>query len=103
VRGSATAPDSSRYLQQFPANVLKIDRTFIKDLRTSEHDQKLVRALIHIAHDLGYRVVAEGIEDRAAYDLLAQWKCDEAQGFFVAEPMTVHAMETWLAPTMVAS
>lgn len=91
------------YLQQFPANVLKIDRTFIKDLRTSEHDQKLVRALIHMAHDLGYRVVAEGIEDRAAYDLLAQWKCDEAQGFFVAEPMTVHAMETWLAPTMVAS
>jgi len=91
------------YLQQFPANVLKIDRTFIKALRTSEHDQKLVRALIHMAHDLGYRVVAEGIEDREAYDLLAQWKCDEAQGFFVAEPMTVQEMERWLLPTMVDS
>jgi EAL domain-containing protein (putative c-di-GMP-specific phosphodiesterase class I) len=89
------------YLQQFPANVLKIDRAFIKALRTSEHDQKLVRALIHMAHDLGYRVVAEGIEDREAYDLLAGWKCDEAQGFFVAAPMTIQAMEKWLAPTMV--
>jgi EAL domain-containing protein (putative c-di-GMP-specific phosphodiesterase class I) len=56
-----------------------------------------------MAHDLGYRVVAEGIEDREAYDLLAQWKCDEAQGFFVAEPMTVNEMEKWLAPTMVES
>jgi EAL domain-containing protein (putative c-di-GMP-specific phosphodiesterase class I) len=91
------------YLQQFPANVLKIDRAFIKALPTSEHDQKLVRALIHMAHDLGYRVVAEGIEDREAYDLLAQWKCDEAQGFFVAEPMTVNEMEKWLAPTLVES
>jgi EAL domain-containing protein (putative c-di-GMP-specific phosphodiesterase class I) len=91
------------YLQQFPANVLKIDRTFIKALRTSEHDQKLVRALIHMAQDLGYRVVAEGIEDREAYDLLAQWKCDEAQGFFVAEPLTVQEMERWLLPTMVDS
>jgi EAL domain-containing protein (putative c-di-GMP-specific phosphodiesterase class I) len=91
------------YLQQFPANVLKVDRAFIKALGTSEHDQKLVRALIHMAQDLGYRVVAEGIEDREAYDLLAQWKCDEAQGFFVAEPMTVHEMEKWLAPTLVDS
>jgi EAL domain-containing protein (putative c-di-GMP-specific phosphodiesterase class I) len=54
-----------------------------------------------MAHDLGYRVVAEGIEDREAYDLLAGWKCDEAQGFFVAAPMTIQAMEKWLAPTMV--
>jgi EAL domain-containing protein (putative c-di-GMP-specific phosphodiesterase class I) len=91
------------YLQQFPANVLKIDRAFIKALRTSEHDQKLVRALIHMAHDLGYRVVAEGIEDREAYHLLAAWKCDEAQGFYVAEPMTVDQMEKWLAPTMVGT
>jgi EAL domain-containing protein (putative c-di-GMP-specific phosphodiesterase class I)/GGDEF domain-containing protein len=89
------------YLQQFPADVLKIDRAFIRALRISEHDQKLVRALIHMAHDLGYRVVAEGIEDREAYDLLAQWKCDEAQGFFVAEPMTVDEMEKWRAPTAV--
>jgi EAL domain-containing protein (putative c-di-GMP-specific phosphodiesterase class I) len=87
------------YLQQFPANVLKIDRTFIKALRTSEHDQKLVRALIYMAHDLGYRVVAEGIEDREAYDLLATWKCDEAQGFYVAEPLTVDQMQEWWAPT----
>jgi EAL domain-containing protein (putative c-di-GMP-specific phosphodiesterase class I) len=89
------------YLQQFPANVLKIDRAFIKALRTSEHDEKLVRALIHMAHDLGYRVVAQGIEDREAYNLLAAWKCDEAQGFYVAEPMTADRMEKWLTPTLV--
>ena len=52
-----------------------------------------------MAHDLGYRVVAEGIKTARP----TTWKCDEAQGFFVAEPMTVQAMEKWLAPTMVDS
>jgi EAL domain-containing protein (putative c-di-GMP-specific phosphodiesterase class I) len=90
-----TGYSSLSYLQQFPANVLKIDKSFITGLANSEHDQKLVRAVIHMAHDLGYRVVAEGIENSAAYDMLAAWKCDEAQGFHVAHPLPPTKMQEW--------
>ena len=83
------------YLQQLPATVLKIDQSFIKSLATSEHDQKLVRAIIHMAHDLGYRVVAEGVENHEAYDMLASWQCDEAQGYLIAHPLAPTAMEAW--------
>jgi EAL domain-containing protein (putative c-di-GMP-specific phosphodiesterase class I) len=97
-----TGYSSLSYLQQFPANVLKIDKSFIKSLATSEHDQKLVRAVIQMAHDLGYRVVAEGIETREAYDMLAAWSCDEAQGFYVAHPLPAKALTEWLAPAALS-
>jgi len=83
------------YLQQLPASVLKIDQSFIKSLATSEHDQKLVRAIIYMAHDLGYRVVAEGVENHEAYDMLASWQCDEAQGYLIAHPLAPAAMGPW--------
>ncbi len=89
---------SLSYLQQLPASVLKIDQSFIRTLATSEYDQKLVRAVIYMAHDLGYQVVAEGIEDREAYDMLASWGCDQAQGYLIAHPLPADAMATWLAP-----
>ncbi len=83
------------YLQQLPASVLKIDQSFIKSLASSEHDQKLVRAIIYMAHDLGYRVVAEGVENHEAYDMLASWQCDEAQGYLIAHPLAPSAMGAW--------
>jgi EAL domain-containing protein (putative c-di-GMP-specific phosphodiesterase class I) len=83
------------YLQQLPATVLKIDQSFIKSLSTSEHDRKLVRAIIYMAHDLGYRVVAEGVDNHEAYDMLASWQCDEAQGYLIAHPLAPTAMEAW--------
>jgi len=91
-----TGYSSLSYLQKIPASILKIDQSFIKSLSTSIHDQKLVRAVILMAHDLGYRVTAEGIEDRATFDLLASWGCDEAQGFYIARPLTASAMTAWL-------
>jgi EAL domain-containing protein (putative c-di-GMP-specific phosphodiesterase class I)/GGDEF domain-containing protein len=86
------------YLQQLPATVLKIDQSFIKSLAVSEHDQKLVHGVISIAHDLGYRVVAEGIENSEAYDMLAAWNCDEAQGYLIAHPLAPAMMDAWLEP-----
>jgi EAL domain-containing protein (putative c-di-GMP-specific phosphodiesterase class I)/GGDEF domain-containing protein len=88
------------YLQQLPATTLKIDQSFIKSLATSEHDQKLVRAIIYMAHDLGYRVVAEGVENPEAYDMLAAWHCDEAQGYLIAHPLPPAAMEAWFEASM---
>jgi EAL domain-containing protein (putative c-di-GMP-specific phosphodiesterase class I) len=89
---------SLSYLQQLPASVLKIDQSFIRLLTTSDYDQKLVRAVIYMAHDLGYTVVAEGIEDREAYDMLAAWKCDQAQGYFISHPLPADTMACWVTP-----
>ena len=79
------------YLRQPPASVLKIDRPFITSLATSKHDQKLVRAIINMAHDLGYRVVAGGVENHEAYGTLASWRCD-VQGYLFAHPLAPAAI-----------
>ena len=94
-----TGYSSLSYLQpRSPADVLKIDQAFVRSLATSEHDRKLARAIVLMAHDLGYRVVAEGVRDQAAFDLLASWGCDEAQGFHISQPLPADAMAEWFAP-----
>ena len=98
-----TGYSSLAYLQKLPASVLKIDRAFIKDLPTSERDRKLVRAMIGMAHDLGYRVVAEGIESEEGVALLAEWECDEAQGYYFSKPLSVGDMEAWLEARKAAA
>jgi EAL domain-containing protein (putative c-di-GMP-specific phosphodiesterase class I) len=85
------------YLQKLPASVLKVDRAFIGEVETSERDRTLVRSVIEMAHQLGYRVVAEGIETQGAYDLVRSWGCDEGQGYLMAKPMTAARLEGWLA------
>lgn len=79
-------------LQRLPVSVLKIDQSFVCRLAANATDQKLVRAMIAIAHDLGYRVVAEGIETGEAYDLLRGWGCDEGQGYHMSRPMSAAAI-----------
>lgn len=91
-----TGYSSLAYLQKLPASVLKIDRTFIKDLPTSVRDRKLVSAMISMAHDLGYRVVAEGVDSEESVALLKEWGCDEAQGYHFSKPLTVSDMVRWL-------
>jgi EAL domain-containing protein (putative c-di-GMP-specific phosphodiesterase class I)/GGDEF domain-containing protein len=93
-----TGYSSLAYMQTIPATVLKIDRAFVQALATSERDQKMVQAVIAMAHDLGYRVVAEGIETPEACALLAAWSCDEAQGYYFARPLPAAEMARWLAP-----
>lgn len=85
------------YLQTLPATILKIDRTFVSALEASERDQTLVRSIVGMARDLGYRTVAEGIETQGAFDLLRAWGCEEGQGFLMARPMPATALEAWLA------
>lgn len=76
------------YLQQLPVSVLKIDQAFVRDMVTSGKDRLLVKTMIAMGHDLGYRVVAEGIETQAAYDILAEWGCDEGQGYLMSKPVS---------------
>lgn len=84
------------YLRQVPASALKIDKSFVDGLQEHAVDRRLVRTIIDLAHDLGYRVIAEGVETQKDYDLLASWGCDEGQGYLMAKPMPPDALVEWL-------
>ncbi|WP_448664450.1 EAL domain-containing protein [Sphingomonas sp. CJ20] len=92
-----TGQSSLAYLQRLPAKVVKIDRAFVQDLMRAEGPEYvLVETMIGLAHKLGFRVVAEGIETPEAAAVLAQAGCEEAQGFLYGAPMEVPAFEAWL-------
>lgn len=75
------------YLQQFPIDVVKLDRSFISPNASEPHGRGFLKALADMAHALGLHVVAEGVEDKATLDLLRLAECDEAQGYFFARPL----------------
>jgi EAL domain-containing protein (putative c-di-GMP-specific phosphodiesterase class I) len=82
------------HLRETPATTVKIDQSFIRPLCESRRDQIIVQSMIRMGHDLGYRVVAEGVESREAYDMLAEWGCDEGQGFHISHPLPFRALES---------
>jgi EAL domain-containing protein (putative c-di-GMP-specific phosphodiesterase class I) len=92
-----TGYSNLQYLRDIPATTLKIDQSFIRSLSANERDPIIVRSMIDLAHALGYRVVAEGIEDGEAMALLAGWNCDEGQGYFISRPAPVAVMKDWVA------
>jgi len=78
-----------------PARQLKIDRSFVNDIEASSDARAIVSAVIELAHALGLRVVAEGVETEGQRDILLALGCDELQGFFFARPMTAEALLAW--------
>jgi len=90
-----TGYSSLSYLRQLPARQLKIDRSFVNDLESSSDARAVVDAVIRLAHALGLRVVAEGVETAAQRDILLQLACDELQGFFYARPMSAGTLFAW--------
>jgi EAL domain-containing protein (putative c-di-GMP-specific phosphodiesterase class I) len=82
-----TGFNSLSQLKQLPANEVKIDRSFIRDLATDNDDATLVRGTIELAHNLGLTVVAEGVEDLAALAMLRRLGCDKVQGFALSRPV----------------
>ncbi|WP_198678710.1 putative bifunctional diguanylate cyclase/phosphodiesterase [Pseudidiomarina insulisalsae] len=91
-----TGYSSLAYLQNIPARVVKIDRAFIDGIENNDRKQVLVRAMISMTQELGYRVVAEGIETEAAHRLLKNFGCDEVQGYLFGRPMKQKEFERWL-------
>jgi len=81
---------------------VKIDRSFVRHLAERDADRAIVRAVIGLGHDLGLRVVAEGVEDEASWRLLESFDCDLVQGYYLARPMPAAAMTTWLADHFAA-
>ena len=93
-----TGHSSLAYLQRLPAYVVKIDQAFVRNLTRAEgSDFVLIETMVGLAHKLGYRVVAEGVETAAAAALLTQTGCEEAQGFLFARPMEPEEFATWMS------
>ena len=85
------------YLRDLPASTVKLDQSFIRHLGDDEKDRRLVRTIIDLAKRLELRVVAEGIETQAICELVAQWGCDEGQGYYIARPMAPELLLGWTA------
>ncbi|MES9818074.1 MAG: EAL domain-containing protein [Candidatus Thiodiazotropha sp.] len=82
-----TGYSSLSYLKRFPVDKIKIDRSFIRDVTTDPEDAALCEAIIAMAHHLGLKVVAEGVETKAQWQFLHKSGCDYAQGFYIGRPM----------------
>jgi diguanylate cyclase (GGDEF)-like protein/PAS domain S-box-containing protein len=91
-----TGHSSLSYLQPLPVDEVKIDTSFITNLKADDDVAIIVRSMIDLAHSLGLSVVAEGVENQAAMDLLIEDGCDSAQGFLLGRPSEADALTRWL-------
>ncbi|ANQ84446.1 EAL/GGDEF/PAS/PAC-domain-containing signaling protein [Azoarcus olearius] len=92
-----TGYSSLAYLRQFDVNALKIDRSFVHDIRPGSSDGKIATAVIALAHNLGLTVTAEGVETAAQQHFLARHGCDQLQGFLFGQPEPAEAFAQRLA------
>lgn len=90
------------YLQEIPAQVVKIDRSFIQRIALEKRSRTLVKAMVSMAHDLGYSVVAEGVEDEETRAFLKDLGCDEMQGYLASRSLTASDFEQWLTTSEFA-
>ena len=92
-----TGYSSLAYLKQLPVDEIKIDKSFVLDMRSDESDAMIVDTTIDLAHKLGITVVAEGVESGEVLALLNNLHCDVAQGYFISRPINHEALLQWLA------
>jgi diguanylate cyclase len=90
-----TGHSSLAYLRKLPADELKIDRSFVMDLETSEEARKVALAVVNLAKALDLKVVAEGVETEAQNKILRDFGCDQLQGYLFAKPMSAKALALW--------
>jgi diguanylate cyclase (GGDEF)-like protein len=90
-----TGYSSLAYLKQLPVDELKIDKSFVMNMEHDANDAKIVRSTIDLGHNLGLRVVAEGIESEQAWNLLSQMGCDSGQGYLMSRPIPANEFAAW--------
>ena len=94
-----TGYSSLAYLKRFAADTLKIDRIFISDMESNANSRAIISAIISMANNLDYQVIAEGVEKKEQYDLLLEMGCTEIQGFWFSGPLIPEAFKTfYLSP-----
>lgn len=91
-----TGYSSLSYLQKLPLDYIKIDQSFVRAMADSKDSASIVRSTIDLAHDIGRKVVAEGVETREHWQQLAAFGCDIAQGYLIARPMPATLFPDWL-------
>ncbi|MBI5891002.1 MAG: EAL domain-containing protein [Nitrosomonadales bacterium] len=92
-----TGYSSLAYLKKLPVSELKIDQSFVFHMADDKDDATIVRSTIEMGHNMGLVVVAEGIENKATWDMLNDMGCDLAQGYYIGKPMPADALLKWLA------
>lgn len=92
-----TGLSTLEYLKKIPANEIKIDQSFVKGIADNRSDRLMVQSTIGLAHSLGRKVVAEGVEHHSILDALIDMECDIAQGFAIGRPMSVDSLTKRLA------
>ncbi|HEV7768454.1 MAG TPA: EAL domain-containing protein [Thermoanaerobaculia bacterium] len=94
-----TGYSSLTHLRELPIDEIKIDKSFVMGMATSDADAAIVRTVIDLAHNLGKQVCAEGVENETAWLTLRELGCDLAQGFWIARPMPAEELMRWLKRT----
>jgi EAL domain-containing protein (putative c-di-GMP-specific phosphodiesterase class I)/CHASE2 domain-containing sensor protein len=92
-----TGLSTLEYLKKIPASEIKIDQSFVKGMMDNRSDRLMVQSTIGLAHSLGRKVVAEGVEQREILDLLIEMQCDVAQGFAIGRPMSLESLTKRIA------
>ncbi|MFZ6645852.1 putative bifunctional diguanylate cyclase/phosphodiesterase [Undibacterium sp. TJN25] len=91
-----TGYSSLAYLKSLPVDELKIDKSFVLKMEQDPDDVKIVRSTIDLGHNMGLRVVAEGVENKDVMQLLKEMGCDQAQGYFISRPMPAEQLQEWM-------
>ena len=90
-----TGFSSLAYLKKFPVIELKIDQSFVKNMIANDNDSVIVKSTIDLAHNLGLKVVAEGVENQQSFDVLQMIGCDMVQGYFISRPVPATMFQQW--------
>jgi len=92
-----TGYSSLAYLKQLPVSTIKIDKSFVMNMTHDADDASIVHATIDLAHNLGLKVVAEGVETAETWSALKKLGCDHLQGYFISRPVPADELARWLA------